>query len=118
MKLVIVRNALIVPAMLLAWIVAADAQQTTLPPANASQASQPAASSNGPGTVGSDMPAATSSPTTNTSVAPSGSANSTKTVSNATAAEDNPYDPLLEPPPLPKGKPTLIGGLATSVDHV
>ena len=32
--------------------------------------------------------------------------------------DDNPYDPLLEPPPLPKGKPTLIGGIATSVDQV
>ncbi len=117
MKLVIMRNALVVPTMLLAWVVAAEAQQTTLPPANASHASQPAASSKGPGTVGSDMPAATNSPAT-TSVVPSGTVNSTKTVSNSTAAEDNPYDPLLEPPPLPKGKPTLIGGMATSVDHV
>ncbi len=32
--------------------------------------------------------------------------------------DDNPYDPVLEPPPLPKGKPTLIGGTATSVDQV
>jgi cold shock CspA family protein len=118
MTVVIRRSALIVTAVLLAFLIGAEAQQTTLPPANASHASQPAASSNGPGTVGSDMPAATSSPTTNTSVAPSGSVNSTKTVSNSTAAEDNPYDPLLEPPPLPKGKPTLIGGQATSVDHV
>ena len=100
-------------AILLAFIIAGEAQQSTLPQANASHPSQPAASSNGPGTVGSDMPAAT-----NTSVAPSGSVNSSKTVTNSTAAEDNPYDPLLEPPPLPKGKPTLIGGLATSVDHV
>jgi hypothetical protein len=30
----------------------------------------------------------------------------------------NPFDPLLEPPPLPKGKPTLIGGLAIHVDQV
>lgn len=116
MKLVIKRSALILMVLLVAFLIGAQAQQPTLPAANASHPSQPAASSNGPGTVGSDMPAASSS--TNTSVAPSGSVNSAKTVSNSTAAEDNPYDPLLEPPPLPKGKPTLIGGMATSVDHV
>ena len=32
--------------------------------------------------------------------------------------DDNPYDPLLEPPPLPKGRTTLIGGIATNIDHV
>jgi hypothetical protein len=36
----------------------------------------------------------------------------------ATNLDSNPFDPLLEPPPLPKGKPTLIGGLATQVDQV
>jgi hypothetical protein len=36
----------------------------------------------------------------------------------STDTDDNPYDPILEPPPLPKGKPTLIGGIATSVDQV
>jgi len=35
-----------------------------------------------------------------------------------TGSVDNPYDPILEPPPLPKGKATLIGGIATNVDHV
>ncbi len=118
MKKVIRRGALIVMALVLAFIIAAKAQQTTLPPPNASHASQPAASSSGPGTVGSDMPPATSSQPANTSALPSGSANSTKTATNSTATEDNPYDPLLEPPPLPKSKPTLIGGLATGVDHV
>lgn len=102
-------------AVLLAFLISSKAQQTTLPQPNASHPSQPAASSNGPGTVGSEMPSATGS-ATNTSVAPSGAVNSTG--SNSTAAEDNPYDPLLEPPPLPKGKATLIGGIATSVDHV
>ena len=46
---------------------------------------------------------------------------STATKPETTAAadnDDNPYDPLLETPPLPKGKPTLIGGTATHVDHV
>ena len=112
--MVIRRSALIGMAVLLAFLIGARAQQT-LPQPNASHPSQPAASSNGPGTVGSDMPSAAGS-ATNTSVAPSGSVNSNG--SNSTAAEDNPYDPLLEPPPLPKGKPTLIGGIATSVDHV
>jgi cold shock CspA family protein len=112
---VIRRSALIGIAVLLAFLIGAKAQQTTLPAADASHPSQPAASSNGPGTVGSDMPAAASS-ATNTSVAPSGSVNSNG--GGSTAVEDNPYDPLLEPPALPKGKPTLIGGLATSVDHV
>ncbi len=37
---------------------------------------------------------------------------------DARSSDDNPYDPLLEPPPLPKGKTTLIGGIATNVDHV
>ena len=32
--------------------------------------------------------------------------------------DDNPYNPVLEVPPLPKGKPTLIGGIATHVDQV
>ena len=40
------------------------------------------------------------------------------TVSQYNGADDNPYDPILEPPPLPKGKATLIGGIATNVDHV
>src|SRR5271165_1120133 len=115
MTVVIRRSALIMMAVLLAFLIGAKAQLTTLPAANASHPSQPEAASNGPGTVGPDMPAATGS-ATNTSVAPSGAVNSTG--NNATAAEDNPYDPLLEPPPLPKGKPTLIGGMATSVDHV
>jgi len=42
----------------------------------------------------------------------------TRSSASDTSTDDNPYDPLLEPPPLPKGKPTLIGGIATSVDQV
>jgi hypothetical protein len=34
------------------------------------------------------------------------------------AGDDNPNNPLLEAPALPSGKPTLIGGRATGVDHV
>jgi Domain of unknown function (DUF5666) len=39
-------------------------------------------------------------------------------VTGSANGDNNPFDPLLEPPPLPKGKPTLIGGLATHVDQV
>ena len=116
MKLAIKRSALIVPALLMAFVATAQAQQTTLPQANAGQASQPTPSSNGPGTVGSDLPAPTTPSTAK--VPPARNHSGSAPVANSTAAEDNPYDPLLEPPPLPKGKPTLIGGLATSVDHV
>ena len=93
---------------------------------NAGQASQPA---------GVTSPNPESSGTANTSSASSGaeaqtatskessaasSVNSTsqKPRSNAASNDDNPYDPLLETPPLPKGKPTLIGGTAVHVDHV
>ena len=41
-----------------------------------------------------------------------------KTVLTGAASDPNAYDPYLEPPPLPKTKPTLIGGTATRVDHV
>jgi len=67
---------------------------------NAGQASQPAAGK----TASAPNTAAPTQPVT-TSEYPTGS-------------DDNPYDPILEPPPLPKGKATLIGGIATSVDHV
>jgi hypothetical protein len=117
MKRAIMRSALIVPA-LLAFANAAQAQQTTLPAQNSSQASQPAASSNGPGTVGSDQPAPTAPSTATAPPAAYHAGTSTAPVASSTAAEDNPYDPLLEPPPLPRGKPTLIGGMATSVDHI
>lgn len=87
-------------------------------PQNAGQSSQPAAGSNGPGQIGSQTP-----PTSQPSVdkgrnIPPASGSATATTSTNVDSEDNPYDPLLEPPPLPKGKTTLIGGIATSVDHV
>ena len=97
---------------MLALIIPAQAQQSTSAPPAASQASQPEASSNGPGTAGSDVPTATKPSTPAPAPAASGPVTST------TSTEDNPYDPYLEPPPLPKGKPTLIGGIATGVDHV
>lgn len=92
---------------------------------NAAQASQPAPSSNAPGgQVGADAPSAAPSATNKTAPALGTSSTGTNTGSAASTtpysanAEDNPNDPLLEPPPLPKGKATLIGGIATGVDHV
>ena len=81
--------------------IALQAQQDTSGVnANAGHASQAAASSNGP--------------TRKTNV----TGNNPSTSANQADLGDNPYDPILEPPPLPKGKPTLIGGIAVSVDHV
>ena len=100
---------------MLAFIIPVQGQQGTAPP-NASQASQPATSSSGPGSAGSDLPAATNTGAKTSEPGHAGKTSSSAGTSNA--AEDNPYDPYLEPPPLPKGKATLIGGLATSVDHV
>ena len=99
--------------LLLIVAAAVWAQQPANPVANAGHAAQPAAASNGPGTVGSGLPADASAVGTR-EAAPA------KTVSSGTALEDddNPYDPILKPPPLPKGKATLIGGRASKVDHV
>ena len=107
------------------------AQNTSAVP-NAAQASQPAAPSTMPsGQAKSSVPPApevtpngesATGPGTSTPAGPTGTEQvgpSTVTTSdNGASADDNPYDPLLEPPPLPKGKATLIGGIATSVDHV
>ena len=95
-------------------------QDTSGIKANAGEASQPAASSNGPGgRVASDIPTAPAQSPDKTPPGPAAtSPSSTGSTSNSAAAEDNPYDPYLEPPPLPKGKATLIGGIATTVDHV
>ncbi len=62
-------------------------------------------------------PTGASSVTANTVPGTSASTQSTsRSVVNDN--DDNPYDPVMEPPPLPKGKPTLIGGIATHVDQV
>ena len=87
---------------------------------NAAQASQPAAASNGPGNVPSTAPPAArkTAPTPDANSNGSNASSGVSTSLYSTNADDNPYDPILEPPPLPKGKATLIGGIATSVDHV
>jgi hypothetical protein len=103
--------------------VTSDAQQQGSVPVtqNSGQASQPVAGSSGPGRVGSDVPPATQPAANPNLLAPDGSTKTNPAPASAassTTADDNPYDPLLEPPPLPKGKTTLIGGIATNVDHV
>jgi hypothetical protein len=94
---------------------------------NAGQASQPASvtspnpeSSGIANTPSAIRGAATGDATTSQepSEAKSVSSPSPKPQVNAASNDDNPYDPLLETPPLPKGKPTLIGGTAIHVDHV
>jgi hypothetical protein len=99
--------------LLLLFVLPSSAQQQGSDPVqgNAGQASQPVGNSAGPGTVTQPAPATTGH------AASSPAAGTAASVSDSNA-DDNPYDPLLEPPPLPKGKPTLIGGIATSVDHV
>jgi hypothetical protein len=86
----IIRRAVIMPAWLLTLAATLLAQQNTL----SAQQNAAASSTN----------SALTRPTTLSQ--------------NSAKADDNPYDPLLEPPPLPKGRTTLIGGRATSVDHV
>ena len=57
----------------------------------------------------------TTTPKTDTSTPQS---DEPRTVLNTNSADPNANDPLLEPPPLPKTKPTLIGGTAARVDHM
>jgi hypothetical protein len=112
--------------ILLAILIGVAHAQNGLPAQQgAGQASLPASGSIGAGQAGSQTPATQPSadkggntPANNDggSKGPVGQGGTT-TTSNVDS-DDNPYDPLLEPPPLPKGKTTLIGGIATSVDHV
>jgi hypothetical protein len=92
---------------------------------NAGQASQPAGvTAPNPEFSGTNVPATDVATTSKESSAANAGINSgsqkasTSAAANEASDADNPYDPLLEPPPLPKGKPTLIGGTATHVDHV
>lgn len=72
------------------------------------QVANPAPSNNSPATASSGTggaAAATQMPPQGT---PAGSANE----------QDDNYDPLLAPPPLPKGKVTLIGGTVRHIDQI
>jgi len=116
MRLGIIRSIFGGAIVALLLTITSPAQQDTSGiKANAGEASQPAADSNAPGGH-VDVPAAAPG---NTAPAPEASpATQAGNGSSYGSVEDNPYDPILEPPPLPKGKATLIGGIATSVDHV
>lgn len=101
---------------------------------NARQVSQPS----GSGVQGPSMPAAAPTAATTDSNPARGNATTSAppptttpkidanapqtdeptTVLNTSSADPNANDPLLEPPPLPKTKPTLIGGTAARVDHI
>ncbi|MBV8523515.1 MAG: hypothetical protein JOY71_15555, partial [Acetobacteraceae bacterium] len=101
---------------------------------NAGQASQPSGPGvPAPGTNAAPPPSTTPSakqgtsnspapaPTTATSTQASDNAaesDTPRTVISNTSNDPNANDPLLEPPPLPKTKPTLIGGTAARIDHV
>jgi hypothetical protein len=93
-------------------LTAAHAQQDNPVQNNAGQASQAAPNTNASPTAPANTSAANANPSapSNTPAKPGTPA--------TTNADNNPFDPVLEPPPLPKGKPTLIGGLATRVDQV
>lgn len=111
-------------AVLLVGVVAG--QDTGPVQGNAVQASQPGGVTGGPGNSVSgssvvDAAAGThNGPAKATASTPAASENSKGSASppSASNTDDNPYNPYLEPPPLPKGKTTLIGGVATSVDKV
>lgn len=46
------------------------------------------------------------------------SAHSPETATSAAAVKSQERDPLLDPPPLPRGKVSLVGGTITRLDHV
>lgn len=109
------------------------AQEGTNPAqSNTGQASQPEGVGNGSISVPPATPNTSVTKKSQTSTAPevnsttgstasamkTGAASGSSTAAKGTGTDDNPYDPFLEPPPLPNGKPTLIGGIATHVDHV
>ncbi len=118
---------IVVGGLLLALLLAVGSQaQSDKNPVQGSsgQALQPAGIAGGVGNPSSGS--APAAPTTRPPVASitkgygssTSTAPGTKSQPGGASPDDNPFNPLLEPPPLPKGKPTLIGGLATHVDRV
>ncbi len=85
-------------------------QNTGAVSGNGGQAAQPAGASSGAANALADTKTSTNFGSMATSKSGARSA--------VNDNDDNPYDPVMEPPPLPKGKPTLIGGIATHVDQV
>lgn len=88
----------------------------TTPPDNAvKDQSKPTPDSSSPGTDNSAPLTDNAKPQTDTDAPRS---DQPRTVVVNGTGDDNPNNPLLETPALPQGKPTLIGGKATGVDHV
>jgi hypothetical protein len=111
MRLVGIQRSLSVVVFALALAVGMQAQQdNSTAIEKGGQAAPPAASSNAPASAPNAPATSNVPPAPDTTAQPA--------TSYSTSAEDNPYDPILEPPPLPKGRTTLIGGIAVSVDHV
>ena len=119
MKLAMIRNLFGGASIALVLTLSLQAQQGApgVQP-SAGQISQPASPSNNTGAVNPSQaqpPAPASDATTHDR---DGAGIQTRVFAAPSVSQDNPYDPILEPPPLPKGKATLIGGIATSVDKV
>ncbi|MFZ0704254.1 MAG: DUF5666 domain-containing protein [Candidatus Korobacteraceae bacterium] len=133
MNTAILKNVVLVAGLTLAVTGFSVAQQDAGPiRGNAGQASQPS----GTGVPGPSTPTATPPSSTGTSNRASATtpappvtttpqtdpstpqSDEPRTVLNTNSADPNANDPLLEPPPLPKTKPTLIGGTAARVDHI
>jgi hypothetical protein len=116
MKLGFVWGSLAIVGLAILLSLTGNAQSRAAVTPNGGQASQPVPAANGPAGVSGNLPAASNAPAAETT--PAASTPTTTHIAHDTSADDNPYDPLLEPPPLPKGKTTLVGGIATSVDKV
>lgn len=116
MKAVVTRSVFLIAAFLLAIAVTVQAQHDTTvtqPPQETTPAQAKQDTGAAQQTVGKPSPSSTAN-----SAAPALATGPRTILENGAAGGDNPYDPLLEPPPLPKGPTTLIGGVVTSVDHV
>ena len=116
MRLVWIRSICGGAILALAFTVSLQAQQDASGAIEkGGQAAQPPGSSNPTGA------GVTAAPAENNVLPAPDAPPATQPVTTSTyanSADDNPYDPILEPAPLPKGRATLIGGIATSVDHV
>lgn len=89
-----------------------SSQPSTPPPAASTDTSKPA-----------DKPPATPPSTANVNITPPVSGKPETKIIDATSVGKHTgvtgaTDPLFDTPPLPKGKPTLIGGMATKVDRI
>src|SRR5262249_45097583 len=89
-------------------------KETTTSPAPASKTA-PSSDTNTPNTDSAAPTTDKSVPQTDTSK-PQG--DEPRNVITGNSPHVNSNNPLLEPPPLPKTKPTLIGGTAARIDHV